>query len=276
MLEAVDTVVLLEKLLDFLFKLALVGVQIIISRMVIKFLSMVTHKSIHLNNALTDRKKETVFAISDSVIKYVVLFITLCSILTTFDVDISSLIAFASVSSVAIGFGAQSVIQDIITGMFILFEDQLGVGDVITIESLTGIVESIGLRSTRLRSLDGDVHIIPNGSIKIVTNKSKDFNRGLIDIGVDYSENVDRVIRVLEGELKRIFEQKLVDGIIEEPKVLGVEELAESSVIIRILVDTEVGQNWNVERELRRMIKNKFDKEDIIIPFPQRVVHMKK
>ena len=272
--EKMEAIKSLEWLIDIIGHIGISIVQIIIASIVIKLLNTFIRKSLKLNNKLSERKKQTLSEVLSSVIKYTVWFIVICSILTTFGVNVTSLIAVAGVGSVAIGFGAQSLVQDIITGMFILFEDQFGVGDIITVDMLTGTVESIGLRSTRIRSADGDLHIIPNGMIKIITNMSKEFNRGTIDIGVAYEENIDRVIDVMKDEVAKIYREKTISGLIAEPKVLGIIDLADSAVVIRILADTDIGENWQVEREIRRLMKKRFDKENINIPYPKRVIEI--
>ena len=272
--EKMNAIKSLDWLIEILADIGLSIFQVIIAGIVIKILIGFIKKSLRLNNKLSDRKRQTLSEVLSSVTKYTVWFIVICSILTNFGVNVASLIAVAGVGSVAIGFGAQSLVQDVITGMFILFEDQFGVGDIITVDRLTGTVESIGLRSTRIRSADGDLHIIPNGMIKIITNMSKEFNRATIDIGVAYEENIDRVIEVMKDETIKIYKNKMVNGLIAEPKVLGIIDLADSAVVIRILADTQIGENWQVEREIRRFMKTRFDKENINIPYPKRVIEI--
>lgn len=136
-------------------------------------------------------------------------------------------------------------------------------------------IVAIGMRTTRIRSLDGNVHIIPNGRISVVTNMSKGFNRAIVDVGVTYDEDIDRVLAVLRDEMKLVYKNERLTGMIAEPNVLGVEELGDSSVVIRISTDCEIGENWQLERELRRIIKKRLEKEGIEIPFPQRVIHIK-
>lgn len=264
----------LDWLIEILFAVGISIVQFIIAQILIKIFISILKKTLKLNLKLSDRKRETLNVVLSSVIRYTVYFIVGCSILTNFGVNIASLITVAGVGSVAIGFGSQSLVQDVITGMFILFEDQFGVGDIITIGNLTGTVESIGLRTTMIRSADGDLHIIPNGSIKIITNMSKDFNRAKVDIGVAYEENIDNVIKVMKQEMEFIYNESLIQGLINCPNVLGIVDLGESEVIIRILADTKIGENWSVEREIRRYIKNRFDKEGINIPYPRRVIEI--
>lgn len=261
-------------LIEFIFALGMSIIQLIIASIVIKILIAILKKTLKVNIKISERKRETLEVVLASVIRYIVYFVVGCSILTNFGVNIASLITVAGVGSVAIGFGSQSLVQDVITGMFILFEDQFGVGDIITIDTLTGTVESIGLRTTMIRSVDGDLHIIPNGSIKIITNMSKDFNRAKVDIGVAYEENIDNVILVLKDEMQNIYKNSLISGLNDVPDVLGVVDFDESQVIIRILSDTQIGENWKVERELRRFIKKRFDYENINIPYPRRVVEI--
>lgn len=258
-----------------LYKIAVCIVIFILSLLIIKLLQKAIKKSFGIGSKFNHGKSATMATVGSSVVKYVVYFFMVCYMLSVWGVNVSSLLAIGGVASVAVGFGAQSVIADIFAGIFILTEDQFSVGDVVCIENCTGTVESVGMRTTRLRSMDGDVYIIPNGQIKIVINMSKGFNRAIVDIGISYNENIDRVIVLLEEELENIYNKKKIKGIISKPQVLGVEELADSSVVIRIKADCSVGENWNVERQLRRYIKNVFDRENIEIPFPHQVVYVK-
>lgn len=272
--QKVDAIKSLDWLIELISNIGISILQIIIAGVVIKILNRFIAKSFALNNKLSERKKQTLSEVLSSVCKYTIWFIAICSILTNFGVNVSSLIAVAGVGSVAIGFGAQSLVQDVITGMFILFEDQFGVGDIVRLETLTGTVETIGIRSTRIRSVDGDLHIIPNGMIKIITNMSKEFNRATIDIGIAYEENIDKVLDIMKDEVNKIYTQKLIDGLIAEPNVLGIIDLADSAVVVRILADTQIGENWHVEREIRRIMKKRLDKEKIEIPYCKRVVKL--
>ncbi|MDE6182165.1 MAG: mechanosensitive ion channel family protein [Eubacteriales bacterium] len=264
----------LDWLIDLVYNIGIGVIQIIVASIAIKICIAILKKILKVNIKISERKRETLTVVLSSVIKYLIYFIVICSILTNFGINIASLITVASIGSVAIGLGSQSLIQDIITGMFILFEDQFGVGDMIMIDQLTGTVESIGLRTTMIRSFDGDLHIIPNGSIKIITNMSKEFNRAKVEVGVAYEENVDKVISVMKDEMEKVYKKELIKGLKNMPNVLGIVDLAENSVNIRILADTEIGENWNVEREIRRYIKNRFDEENINIPYPRRVVEI--
>lgn len=261
--------------LDLLEKAAATLVMIVFGKIVVGLLKKLIKKAVTKNGRLSERKAKTMGAVTTSVVKYVIYFVLLCIILNYWGVNTGSLLTLGGVATVAVGLGAQSLIQDIMTGAFILMEDQFGVGDIITTEGYTGTVVSIGLRTTVLRSLDGNMHIIPNGQIKTVTNMSKEYNRGIIDVSVAYEEDLDRVMEVLRDEMRLIYEKEHIEGLIAIPAVLGVEDLGESGIKIRIAADCKVGRNWDVERSIRQRVKNRFDKEGIVIPYPQVVVNKK-
>ncbi len=216
------------------------------------------------------KKGDTIATIVISVTKYVIYFVGFCQIMSVFNVSVTSILAVAGVSGIAIGFGAQSLVKDIIAGIFILMEEQFVVGDYVTIEGKTGTVEAVGIRITRLRSFEGDVHIVPNGEIKMVTNMSKKFKRAIVDVLVSYEDDVDKVIEILRDEMT--LANKNIETLLSEPTVLGVAELNESTVKIRILAETQVGESWACEREIRRLVKNRFEKEGIKYPYKRVVV----
>ncbi len=195
-------------------------------------------------------------------------------ILRELGVDIAPIIAGAGLAGLAIGFGAQNLIKDLIAGFLILSEDQFRVGDVIKTAGVSGQVERITLRVTQVRDLEGVVHTIPNGEIKVVSNLTKEYSRVALDVGVSYSEDVDRVIKVLESVGRELAGDPQFGKVIREPPVvLGVEALGESQVTLRLLAKTEPLRQWDVARELRRRIKNAFDREGIQIPsLPHGVV----
>lgn len=187
--------------------------------------------------------------------------------------DITPLLAGAGVAGLAIGFGAQSLIRDVIAGFFILLEDQFHVGDVIQAAGVSGQVENITLRLTIVRDLQGRVHFVPNGEIKVVSNLTKEWSRAVLEIGVGYAEDVDRVIRILTEVGETLANDETYGKLIlEPPQVLGVEALAESQVTIRMLAKTLPLKQWDVARELRRRVKNRFEKDGIQTPYPHRVV----
>lgn len=222
---------------------------------------------------LDERKANTMNSIACSLIKYLLYFVALFTVLNQLGIEKSSLIAIAGAGSVAIGLGAQNMIQDMLDGFFILFEDHFGIGDMVVIQGTTGEVESITLRSTKIRDANGAVHIFPNGSIGTVSNMSKSFINAIVDVDIDYSEKTDKVIQILQNEMEQTKDMK---GLLETPVVLGITGLNESAVTLRILAKCEIKENYAIERELRLRVKNRLDKEQISIPFPQRTIHIVK
>jgi small conductance mechanosensitive channel len=174
---------------------------------------------------------------------------------------------------VALGFGAQDLVSDFISGMFMLLEDQYGVGDIIDAGEATGTVEGISLRTTRLRSVDGTLWYIPNGEIRRLGNMSQDWARALLDIGVAYDTDTDRASAIIERVAASMAEEEEYKGkFLDTPEVWGVERLAADAVEIRLVIKTTPGDQYAIARELRRRIKHAFDAEGIEIPFAQRTL----
>ncbi|HEY0953002.1 mechanosensitive ion channel family protein [Nocardioides sp.] len=194
-------------------------------------------------------------------------------ILSEVGVNIAPIIASAGIIGIALGFGAQSLVKDFLSGVFMIFEDQYGVGDVVDVGEATGVVEAVSLRVTRLRDLSGTVWYVPNGEILRVGNMSQNWSRAVVDVGVAYDEDLARVTRVLKDIAHDLWEDEDFHGvIIEEPEVTGVEVLGPESVTLRVLLKTAPMEQWAVARELRQRIKARFDHEGIEIPLPQRVI----
>ncbi len=190
-------------------------------------------------------------------------------------INIGPLLAGVGVAGLAVSFGAQSLVKDVISGFFILLENQFGVGDIIEINGKSGVVERITMRVVALRDIEGVLHLIPNGSISMVSNKTRGWARAVLDIGVAYKENVDEVIRVMRAVGAELWaDRQWREALAEEPAVWGVEALADNSVNIRLVANTQPGRQFEVGREIRRRIKNRFDAEGISIPFPQRTLHL--
>jgi len=188
-------------------------------------------------------------------------------------VSIGPLLAGAGIASIAIGFGAQTLVKDVISGFFILMENQIRVGDVVNIAGTGGLVESVNLRTTRLRDLEGRVHIVPNGLIEVATNCTKDWSRALLEIGVAYKEDVDRVIQVLQHVGNALVKDPAFSSLILEPlTILGVDSFGDSSVNIRMYFKTVPIKQWDVAREFRKRVKKAFDEQGIEIPFPHRTI----
>ncbi|NFO05348.1 mechanosensitive ion channel family protein [Clostridium botulinum] len=215
--------------------------------------------------SLDSQRAKTLGEVMKSVLKYSVYFIGVASIISTLFNGLS--FTFASMGGLAVGFGAQSLIKDLINGFFILFEDQFGVGDHITVGTFSGLVESIGIRTTIIKDFTGDIHSIPNGSIIEVTNHSRGNIRFIVDVDIAYEENIDNAISIIK-EVCSDFEQDNED--IREPmEVLGVNALNASSVTIRVIGKSKPLKQWEMERELRKLIKLRLDKEGIEIPYPK-------
>lgn len=205
--------------------------------------------------------------------RYLVFFVTILIILEQLAVNLAPILAAAGVAGIAVGFGAQRLVRDLITGFFLLLEDQYAVGDYITIGSYTGIVEEVGLRVTRMRDYSGDLHILPNGNVETVTNHTRGSYRALVDISVAYEENIDRVIAVLEELCAELAGQH--PEITEGPTVMGVVNLGDSEVVVRLWARTEPLQHWPIERAIRLAVKKRFDREGIEIPYPRRVIYQR-
>jgi moderate conductance mechanosensitive channel len=218
-----------------------------------------------------EKKAHTLHPLFRQVWRYLVLFVTLLVILGQLDVELAPILATAGIAGIAIGFGAQRLVRDLITGFLVLIEDQYAVGDYVTIGQYIGVVEEVGLRVTKLRDFNGDLHIIPNGNIENVTNHARGEIRATVDLSIAYEADIDRAFAVLEELSQELAEQ--YSEIIEGPTVLGVTELGDSGIVIRIIARTEPLQHWRIEREMRRAIKKRFDREKIEIPFPRRVLY---
>lgn len=223
------------------------------------------------------QRGQTLWKAGRRVAAIVVAVIWLLTVLNIWDIPITAFVAVGSAVGVAIGFGSQSMVKDVIAGFFILAEDQFGIGDVVSIAGVTGSVVDMRLRVTVLRDLDGNAHYVPNGEITVASNFTQSYAQVVIDVGIAYHESVDAVLEVFDDELRRFAADPEWSGhVIEEPVVLGVQELGDSSVTIRGFLKVAPDQRWLVRREFFRRIKNRFDAESIEIPFPQRTVHIAK
>ncbi len=197
-------------------------------------------------------------------------------VLVELGLDITPLIAGAGVVGVALGLGAQTLIRDIIGGFFILLEDQFAVGDAIQVGNIAGGVEKMTLRATFLRDLEGTLHVIPNGEMRIVSNLTKDWSRVVVNVGVAYEEDIGRVVAALERIGQALYQvEELAPLILEDPTVTGVEALGDWAVTVRIMVKTKPGRQWEVARELRRRIKETFEREGIEMPYPRQEMLMR-
>lgn len=255
-----------------LYCLLIIIVCIIGTKISTKSITTIFNSRITKLKQIDAKKSSTLGAVISSVSKYTIIFIGVCSILIHLGVSPTTLAAVLGTGTVAIGLGAQSVIKDIIAGFFIILENQFGVGDIITIEGKTGSVEDITIRTTQLRGPDGTLHIIPNGAISIVSNMCKEYINAIVDVDIAYEENLEAVLKILNNEMD-IAAKELTD-LRSRPTVLGVINLGDNGITIRTVAECDIKQNFVVERDLRLRIKNRLDKENISIPFPQCTVHM--
>jgi small conductance mechanosensitive channel len=220
-----------------------------------------------------ERRAETLGSVLTHTAWVIVVAFFLMMTLQEFGVNIGPLVAGAGVAGVALGFGAQSLVKDVISGFFFLMENQFGVGDIISVdENHVGTVERMTLRITQLRDAEGRAHFIPNGSITRVVVLSKDFARALVDVEVDLATDPDRAFEVLK-EVGRQLHQDRQNQVLEALDVKGIETLGPNGFIIRTLTKTAPGAQWDVARELRRRILLAFREAGIQIPYTQRVVH---
>ncbi len=232
-----------------------------------KFFNKQKEFKYHLENKRTD----TLSTLCISVFKYIVYFISIVTILqSVLEIPATTIITAAGIGGLAIGFGAQSLVKDVITGFFILLEDQFSVGDMISIGDMMGTVEELELRITKIRHFAGDLHIIPNGEIKTVTNHTRGNKGAIVEVSIAYEEDIEEAIAVLNQVCEKANEE--IEAIVEGPTVLGVAALADSGVVLRVFGKTIAGQQWATERELRKRIKQAFDKEGIEIPYNRMVI----
>ena len=221
----------------------------------------------------TKKRAHTLGNILRHALLIILFFIGILMVLGELGIQLGPLLATAGIGALAIGFGAQSLVKDVISGFFIILENQYRIGDAIEAAGVSGLVESVSLRRTVLRDLEGKVHTIPNGEIKIVSNLSKEWSRSVLDLGISYREDVDQVIDLLTQIGKELeSEESYTSAILEPLRILGVERFGESQLVIRMMVKTAPLKQWEVGRELRRRIKKRFDEKGIQIPFPHRVL----
>ncbi|MBS3937820.1 MAG: mechanosensitive ion channel family protein [Peptococcaceae bacterium] len=216
------------------------------------------------------RKAKTIAALLKSVLRYVVYFFLIISIVDALGAPTSSILASAGIVGLAVGFGAQNLVRDVLTGFFILFEDQFGVGDFVETFGVSGTVEEVGLRVTKLRDFSGVLHIIPNGAIDKVSNHNRGNLRALVDVRVSYEADVEQVRTLIEGVLAMAAVD--IPEIVEGPTLLGMTDFTESAIVLRIVARVKPLEQWAVERELRRRIKLVFDREGIETPYPRRIM----
>ncbi len=245
----------------------------LVTRIVIRRWSGRTQRKLGETGDLGDRARsqrlETIARTFSTVAALTIVGIAIVMGLAVWGVPIAPIIASLSVVGIAIGFGAQDFVKDVIAGLFVLIEDQYSIGDVVELAGVSGTVVEIRLRTTVLRGLDGSVYHIPNGAVRVATNLTYEYSSIVVDLAVAYEESVDRAIDVITDEADLLAgDPDWGPRLLDQPTVLGVDELADSGVIIRVVMTTDPDERWSVKREFLRRIKNRLDDEGIEIPYP--------
>jgi len=254
----------------------IVGIALIVtiaSRLAIRRFRKRLEGSPSITQAINLQRGATLTRSLGTAVVVVIWVLALMLVLGELRINLAPLLASAGVAGVALGFGAQSLVKDTLSGFFILLENQFGVGDVIEIQSaaspVTGKVEDLTLRVTALRAFDGTLHVVPNGNIVLVSNKSKGWGRAIVDVRVAYDEDVDRVRSLLADLFDEIEREGLMDGwLTQRPSVLGVETLSDYGVVIRLVADTRASKRWDAERRLRELISTRLAREGVRVPLP--------
>ncbi|PKG24306.1 mechanosensitive ion channel family protein [Niallia nealsonii] len=227
----------------------------------------------HAALRISERREATLVKLLENAITYVIYFIAAMTLLSIFGIDVKALLAGAGIVGLAVGFGAQSLVKDIITGFFIIFEDQFSVGDFVRIGVFEGVVEEIGLRTTKIKSYTGEINIIPNGSIVEVTNFSLNNSRAVVDVSIAYQGDINRAEQIIQDLIEKMPEQ--YEEMVGPPELLGVQNILATEVVIRVVAETLPMQQHYIARILRKEIKNVLDENGIESPYPKLVMYSK-
>jgi small conductance mechanosensitive channel len=277
--------VIQETFSDMLFspdtweKMGRVAFIVFLITVVMWIIGIVINSIRHLTEAMIEgselkgKRIQTISEISLTTMNIILIVIGFLLVLSEIGFNITPIVAGAGIIGLAISFGSQSLVKDIISGFFILIEDQFSIGDAVEIDGVSGQVEKMTMRITIIRDLSGRAHILPNGAITKVCVSSKEWSRANIDIGVSYKSDLDKAIALVKETADSVWNE-FPAKIIEEPEVLGVNELRDSSVVIKLIMKTAPAEQWFVEREFKRRIKYCFDNNGIDVPYPHRVVYL--
>lgn len=220
---------------------------------------------------ITQRREVTLNKLVLNTLSYVVYFVSFIMIMETFNFEVGALLAGAGVAGLAIGFGAQNLVRDIISGFFIIFEDQFSVGDYIRTSGVEGFVEEVGLRTTKVKAWTGEVHILPNGNVTQVTNYSMHNSIAVVDVSIAYEEDIEKAEKVILDLLHELPER--YESMLNVPELLGIQNLGASDIVMRIISEVNPMEHWAVARIIRKEVKNRLDEEGIEIPFPRMVMY---
>ncbi len=232
------------------------------------------------NDPTTDKRRQRILTTADllgSVARYAIWTVTALAVLPLIGLDIRALLAGAGIAGLAIGFGAQTLVRDVISGFFLLFDDTLGNGDLITFEGNTGTVEYVGLRLIKVRKFDGELLMIPAGELRTFGNKSVGFARLVVPVGLSYEQDVSTALHALEAVASEWAATEHAQEILLEdaPQVQALMDLGDSAVTARVVAQVRPGEQFQAERDLRQLIKRRFDELGVEIPFPRRTVYVK-
>ena len=243
---------------------------ILISMLIYLIIKNIVNRIFRIRSKYVDVKKsQTINSLINNLIKYFIVIVDIVMILDVFGVDTKTLIASLGVVGIVAGLAVQDTLKDFIAGISIVLENQYRVGDTITVKGFRGEVISLGIKSTKLRAYTGEIMVIPNHLIEEVINHSFEKSVAIVDIPISYDTNIDKLEKVL-GEL---FSDLDINGVTSEFKMLGIQSYDDSSMSYRVVCDTIPMQHFQVERDLKKAIKACLDKNKIVIPFPQVVVH---
>ena len=263
---------ILSDLPIWLSRLMLAAVAILFGAVVIRFGRKLFNRLVQGRKGASVKspgQRETLRSLVISVFNYTMYFILITVVLGIFGVNVTSMIAVAGVGGIAIGFGAQTLVKDVISGIFLWVEGNITVGDIVEVNGLSGEVEAIAIRTTTIRNYSGNLYVIPNGDIRTVTNMTRSYKRAIIDVRLPYEEKLDRLLTILADEMEKAATD--VAGLSEVPQVLGVLSYESDAIIVRIAAMCSVKENWGIERELRKRVKERFDAEGVQMPHIQKI-----
>ena len=254
-----------QNLPSFLTRLAIAAAVLIALIFLVRFIRYIIRKTAsRRGKPEVIHKDETSRSIIASVVSYIGYFIAVGVFLSILGLDITQILAAAGVVGIAIAFGAQTMVKDLLAGLLIWGEKSITIGDVITVNDLSGTVETMSIRTTTIRNFNGNVYIIPNGDIRAITNMSRGFKRAIVNVPCPYEENQERLVAMVKEEMEIAALE--IEGIKSVPEVMSIVSFEPNSVTLQIAVPCPVGQHWRVERDIRSRVKARFDKEGIIMP----------
>jgi small conductance mechanosensitive channel len=254
--------------------LVILGIALVVLRVVRRLTNQWMERVQDLEKTDARRQRaDTLGNLIQSTAQYVVWPIATIMVLSEVGLDVGALLATAGVAGLAIGFGAQTLVKDVISGVFLLFDDLIHVGDLVTVGGRTGTVEEIGVRLIKVRTFDGELVMIPAGEIRTFGNKSMDWARVVVPVGLSYAQEVDDILPIMEQVAQEWADENRDILLEEEPQVQGLMDFGDSSVTARVVVQVKPGEQFAAERELRQRLKRTFDRQGVEIPFPQRTVH---